>query len=222
MVLGSINGVNGAPSSTSIGIGTNAPTAALDVVGSGSSNFAARFKNSSVGGAIIAESNSGTFIVEFLTSGSLAGYILNNGASVSYVTTSDMRLKEGIVPTRFALTDLMKIAVKDYTYKSDKQHTLQTGFLAQQLYTIYPNAVSKGGDDVATAPWGVDYSKLTPLLVKSVQELTVKVNALEAENEALKAQAARVTNLEAAIAGMRAELAKVVLEQQANGKTAGK
>jgi hypothetical protein len=62
--------------------------------------------------------------------------------------------------------------VYDYNFKSDSKKTLSTGVLAQELHKVYPQAVSVGGADAKTDPWQVDYSKLVPMLVKSVQELS--------------------------------------------------
>jgi hypothetical protein len=50
------------------------------------------------------------------------------------------------------------------------------GFYAQELYEIYPEAVSVGSDELTESgalknPWGIDYGKLTPVLVKALQEL---------------------------------------------------
>lgn len=90
-------------------------------------------------------------------------------ASVDYNTTSDERLKTNIQPTSKGLNDLMEIEVKDYVYKEDMDKP-QTGFIAQQVYEHYPNAVSVGGDDVKTDPWMMDYGKMSPLLVKAIQD----------------------------------------------------
>lgn len=43
-----------------------------------------------------------------------------------------------------------------------------------------PEAVSVGGDDPKEKSWGVDYSKLTPLLVKSLQEQQGQIDELRA------------------------------------------
>ena len=81
----------------------------------------------------------------------------------------------------------MKIRVADYYYKADKNHeALQTGFLAQQLHSIYPNAVSVGGEDETNNPWGVDYGKLTPLLVKAIQDQQEQIEILKKEIDELK------------------------------------
>jgi hypothetical protein len=52
--------------------------------------------------------------------------------------------------------------------------------IAQELNTIVPSVVQEGGDDIAEEPWTVDYAKLTPYLIKAVQELSVKLEAAEA------------------------------------------
>ena len=67
------------------------------------------------------------------------------------------------------INDLMKIPVRDYTYKADAANTPTTGFIAQELYEIFPNAVTKPAN--AEDMWSVDYGKVTPLLVKGMQDL---------------------------------------------------
>ena len=61
---------------------------------------------------------------------------------------------------------------------------------AQELAEIVPSAVSVGDDELdengnLKNPWMVDYGKLTPILVKAVQDLTAKVAELEAKLKAL-------------------------------------
>jgi hypothetical protein len=121
-------------------------------------------------------------------------------SSVAYNTTSDERLKENIKNTRFGINDVLKINVKDYNYKADATKQVLNGFIAQQLYTIYPEAVHKGGEDAKTSPWMVDYGKLTPLLVKGMQDQQVQI-------EALKNNASNTTN--------NAELKTIIEKQQA-------
>src|SRR5204863_88357 len=95
----------------------------------------------------------------------IGGVRQNSATSVSYNTTSDERLKTNILQSKFSINDLLKIQVRDYNYKDDKTGNLQTGFIAQQLYTVFPNAVTPGGEDAKTNPWMVDYGRITPLLV---------------------------------------------------------
>ena len=64
----------------------------------------------------------------------------------------------------------MQIKAEDYNYVSDNTKINLTGFIAQDLYKVFPQAVIPGGDDPRTNPWMIDYSKITPLLVKAIQE----------------------------------------------------
>jgi hypothetical protein len=124
----------------------------------------------------------------FNRSGTTIGSITSPaGASIAYNTTSDIRLKENISTTHYGIRDLMKISVAEYNYKSDISKSITTGFLAQDLYNIYPDAVTPGGANEKTEPWQIDYSKLTPLLVKSVQDQQKEIEELKAEIAELKA-----------------------------------
>ena len=78
--------------------------------------------------------------------------------------------------------------VKDYKFINDRKKILHTGFLAQELYTLFPQAITVGGDDAKINPWMVDYSKLTPLLVKGIQEQQGELEALKKENAEMKKQ----------------------------------
>jgi hypothetical protein len=106
------------------------------------------------------------------------GGIVTSGSSVAYQTTSDERLKENIRPSAKGLNEVMKIQVSDYNYKS-KPGQNETGFIAQQLYTILPNVVNRGGEDPAQDPWTVDYGHVTPLLTKAIQEQQVEIEILK-------------------------------------------
>ncbi len=123
--------------------------------------------------------------------------------SVDFWTPSDRRLKTNIQTTTYGLNNLMGVEVVDYHYKSDTTKLI-TGFIAQQLYEHYPEAVSKGSDDVKNDPWMVNHGKVTPLLVKAVQEQQRQIEDLKKENEQLKVQMAKIQALEAAIEALKA------------------
>jgi len=80
----------------------------------------------------------------------------------------------------------MKIQVRDYEYKADSSKTLTTGFIAQELYEIFPNAVSKPAN--AEDMWAVDYGKVTPLLVKAIQDLKKTNDTQKLTNDAQQKQ----------------------------------
>jgi hypothetical protein len=110
--------------------------------------------------------------------------------TVEYAITSDRRLKDGIVDTHYSLDQLLKIQVRDFFFKSDPGKKLQDGFIAQELYDVYPEAVSKPASEDGT--WGVDYGRLSPIIVKSIQDQQKEIEALEQENAELKARLAAI------------------------------
>jgi uncharacterized coiled-coil protein SlyX len=112
-----------------------------------------------------------SFFAAFLTpGGNYLGSITQNGPfSVLYTTSSDQRLKANIRNTTVGLEDVKKIEVKDYRFINDNNE--QTGFIAQQLFEVFPDAVSVGGENAKEKPWMVDYGRITPLLVKAIQDL---------------------------------------------------
>lgn len=132
----------------------------------------------------------------FSENGTGVGGIYRSAGGVSYNTTSDERLKENIRPSAMGLADVMKIQVSDYNFKATPERA-ETGFIAQQLNTVFPSAVTPGGDVPAQNPWTVDYGRVTPVLVKATQELAEKVAALEAENAELKKRLSSLDTLAA-------------------------
>ncbi|MGC5745611.1 hypothetical protein J4Q03_13975 [Chryseobacterium sp. NFX27] len=64
---------------------------------------------------------------------------------------------------------------------------MSTGVLAQELYKVYPMAVTPGGENEKSQPWQVDYSKLVPILIKSIQDLEIR-------NKLLKTRIAELRN----------------------------
>lgn len=194
---------NGSPeflltSAGNLGVGTASPTSKLHVVDdfSNAGEFTATIENTGNGAysnglEIKAGQNTQSVNNRFISfvkpNGTEIGAVRQvTSSSVDYNTTSDERLKTNIAPTAKGLNDLMQIQVKDYVYKEDLEKP-QTGFIAQQVYDIYPNAVSVGGNDSKTDPWMMDYGKMTPLLVKAVQDLTKLVEEQQKRIEELEA-----------------------------------
>jgi hypothetical protein len=137
----------------------------------------------------------------------LAGTIVMNSdlSSVSYNTTSDERLKENIRPTAKGLNEIMRIQVSDYNFKT-KPGNNETGFIAQQLYTVFPDAVTVGGENAAEKPWSVDYGRVTPLLTKSIQDLDKIAKEQQTEIDVMKEQNRKQVARLAALEAENAEL----------------
>src|SRR5690606_15421126 len=122
-------------------------------------------------------------------------------STVTFTNSSDRRLKENILSTSYSINDVMKIGVKDYNYINDAKKTRITGFIAQDLYKVYPDAVIEGGADPNEDPWQVDKTALIPLLVKAVQDQQQEIEELRNKlNEKLALLEARVSKKETRVA----------------------
>ena len=161
----------------------------------------------------------------FNVAGSQVGLISTSGSTVTYGTTSDERLKENIRPSAKGLNELMKIQVSDYNFKSTPGKN-ETGFIAQQLYTVLPNVVTKGGEDPAKEPWSVDYGRVTPLLTRAIQDVDgivkkqeVEIESLKADNVRLKADANKLSEVEAENARLKGQTDKLAAKMEALEKT---
>ena len=133
------------------------------------------------------------------------GHITIDGSATNYSTSSDYRLKENVDYTWDATTRLKQLKPARFNFIADDTNTLVDGFIAHEVSSVVPEAVSgekdamteavlyvegdklpegKNVGDVKTAaaidPQGIDQSKLVPLLVKTIQELEARIAALEA------------------------------------------
>jgi hypothetical protein len=108
--------------------------------------------------------------------GTQTGSISTFVNTTNYNTSSDARLKENIADADAAASLIDAIKVRKFDWKSDNSHQ-RYGMVAQELATVVPEAVSQQAhpDDLM----GVDYSKLVPMLIKALQELTARVAHLE-------------------------------------------
>jgi hypothetical protein len=132
--------------------------------------------------------STGVRLVTFLnSSNAIAGVISHSGVtSVTYGTSSDQRLKENIVDAPNALDKVMDIKIRSYDWKEDSSH-VEYGLVAQELNSVYGEPVGVGGEDVKSEPWNIEYGRLTPILLKAIQELKAELDATKAEVAALKA-----------------------------------
>jgi len=130
--------------------------------------------------------------IRFINSaGSTAGRIYQNGTtSVSYVTSSDKRLKidNGIATDTNVIDNAI---VHDYQWKSNNK--IERGLFAQEAYENKPESVFVGDDELTEDgslknPWGIDYSKYVPDLIVHAQQLKKQVQEQQAIIESLKAR----------------------------------
>ena len=110
----------------------------------------------------------------------IVGSVAINENTVTYGGTSDYRLKEDLRDFD-GLNKVAAIKVYDFKWKTSEERN--EGVLAHELESIVPYAVTGEKDaiyeDRTIKAQMVDYSKLTPILIKAIQEL-------KAENDKLK------------------------------------
>lgn len=111
------------------------------------------------------------------------GSIQGNGSNVSYFTSSDYRLKDDLKEIN-ALDKILSLKVYDFRWKSTGQR--MDGFIAHELQEVIPYAVS--GEKDGEQMQNVDYSKLTPVNTKAIQELYLLVQEQQAQIEAQQQQ----------------------------------
>ena len=89
------------------------------------------------------------------------------------------------------LTRLGKLKPYRFNWKHDKDTTVD-GFFAHEVAEVVPEAIvglKDAVDDKGNInPQSIDQSKLIPLLVKAVQELSEKVESQQKEIEELKSK----------------------------------
>ena len=130
------------------------------------------------------DATSASFVYMTDSGGAIGSITAASGTSVSFNTASDERLKKNIVDASSQLDIIKNVKVREFDWKRNDHH--EVGMIAQELKTIIPDVVREGGDDVTEQPWSIDYGKLTPYLIKALQEADAKIDALTARIETLE------------------------------------
>jgi hypothetical protein len=123
-------------------------------------------------------STGGDYQIRFYNGNGNVGNIITTGSATTYNTSSDQRLKENIADADDAGSKIDAIQVRKFDWKADGSHQ-DYGMVAQELLEVAPEAVSAPEDPEEMM--GVDYSKLVPMMLKEIQSLRARINALEAE-----------------------------------------
>ena len=121
-------------------------------------------------------STSAGTLIEFFNPNGTVGNITISASATAFNTSSDYRLKEDLQD--FAGLDMVsKIPVYDFKWKADDNRSY--GVMAHELEEVLPQAVN--GEKDAEEMQSVDYSKIVPLLVKSIQELKKEIEILKSK-----------------------------------------
>lgn len=175
-----INGVG----SLVIGMNRTAGTSGVDFWNSTSHNQSAATGNT----------DRGFYFRRFNNAGAeqLIGRIEGDGIfyGTSFTNVSDSRMKKDFVPLKNTLQKVLQVKAYQYTLRdqsldesgnlifSDVANAKDIGFSAQELYEIFPEVVHKPQNENKEL-WGIDYAKLTVILLKAMQEQQQRLNELE-------------------------------------------
>jgi hypothetical protein len=114
-----------------------------------------------------------------IRAGSTGGVKLAIGAT-SFVSDSDIRLKDKIGDIDNALDSILKLETLKFNWKYDSE--LETkrayfGLVAQNVQELLPELVEIGRDEMQTL--GIKYTELIPVLVKAIQEQQAQIDSLK-------------------------------------------
>ena len=101
----------------------------------------------------------------------------NKVRAAAFVTYSDERLKTDVAPMQNGLETVNNLKAVNFTWKKDGSRDF--GFMAQQLKQVVPQAVHGSEEGL----YGVDYGRLSAILVSAIQEQSVQIASLKKQLE---------------------------------------
>jgi len=161
---------------------------------------------------IATDTNGGTALICRKSTGASVGSVSFNNNNTAFNTSSDYRLKENVTNVSDGITRVKQLAPKRFNWIDDDSNTVVDGFLAHEVQTVVPEAITgvkdevevwkdgqelpegvsvgdnKLDDDGNTIPviQNIDQSKLVPLLAAALQEAIIKIETLETKVAALE------------------------------------
>jgi hypothetical protein len=125
-------------------------------------------------------------IQNFKLSNASVGSISVSTSGTTYNTTSDRRLKDNINTIINGKEKLLAMNPVTFSFKADEEKNVVSGFIAQEMQEVIPEAVS--GDPDSDEMMSMDYGRITPTIVaalqdalKEIEELKTRINELEAK-----------------------------------------
>ncbi|WP_235297819.1 tail fiber domain-containing protein [Portibacter marinus] len=113
---------------------------------------------------------------------------IGSAMAYSWNTYSDKRVKREVKPINYGLHSILLLEPVQYHHHSSKfedkrlivqeDYAEDIGFLAQEVYDIIPEIVGKPTHD-NDGLWSLNYEKLTPVLVKAIQEQQEEIEDLK-------------------------------------------
>ena len=113
----------------------------------------------------------------------MAGTVFATTTVISAI--SDARYKENVQDIDVGLAAILSLKPRKFDWKAGKGKDIKgdRGFIAQEFETVFPNLIDEWKDPApeGEAPYKSVRQDLIPVLVKAIQELTARVQTLEAK-----------------------------------------
>ncbi len=113
-------------------------------------------------------------------------------SATAFTVVSSKRYKQNIQPVAYGLDAVLKMRPVQYDYIFEKTHQVHLGLIAEEVNELIPEVVVKQDEkgmettDVNGKTMGINYTDLTPVLIKAIQEQQAQIEALKQEIEILK------------------------------------
>jgi len=124
--------------------------------------------------------NADSVKVKTLVSGSGNAVYRNATTGILVTSSSDIRLKENIMPIENGLDKVLQLQGVNYTWKSDDKHEKKIGLIAQEVEKVLPELVFTNEADGYK---GINYAEITAVLIEAVKELKKEVHTTVTEAE---------------------------------------
>ena len=194
VVIGDNAGLNGAPATSNVYIGTNANTTSQTGAQTGCMCIGA---NSILSGATLGETmtnriaigvgaratvNNGLFFPGTVGGTALAGIsatALHYDATSGQVGpfTSSQQFKENIEPLEVDSSVVYDFTPRSFNYKNAPDKRV-FGYIAEELNEVLPSVVPKMNDQ----PYSVNYDVLVVLAIEEIKKLRERIESLEAQS----------------------------------------
>ncbi|MFN8207970.1 MAG: tail fiber domain-containing protein [Bacteroidales bacterium] len=156
-----------------------------------SSSIDFTLKNEIAGGDILlSPGTSGYITLGGLASSTGTALVVDASGNI-FKSSSDIRLKENIIPLKGSLEKLMQLEGHMYTWKNDPQHTPDLGLIAQEVEKVMPELVLTDVEGIKS----VKYMQLTAVLLEALKEQQRIIVQQQAEIDGLRALRSEVNEL---------------------------
>ena len=162
-------------SSGKVGISETSPQYTLEVGNASDKGWGTNLENNVCKTYSKASANDTQTHRSFSNGNGEVGTITTLNSATAYNTSSDYRLKDVKGSIQNGLERTLALNPVEFEWKADG--TISEGFIAHEAQEIFSDAVSgeKDGEEMQ----GMDYGRITPLLVKAIQELSAEVEQLK-------------------------------------------